>query len=231
MEALQMNHHNVIKRIDDNLVGIGTHPSFAIGQRALLVQSPQGNVLWDCVSLLDEATVAALRSLGGVSAIAISHPHFYTSMVSWSRAFDAPVYIHADDRQWVMQPDPAIVHWEGETREIGEGLALIRCGGHFPGSAVLHWAAGANGKGALLSGDTLQVVPDRDYLSFMYSYPNLIPLPAKLVRQIVQSVEPFSFDRIYGGWWDRVVSKDAKASVKRSADRYIAAMEGDPYKS
>jgi hypothetical protein len=225
LETLSQDHHNLVKRVAPHLVGIGTHPSFAIGQRALLVQTPQGNILWDCISLIDEATILTVQALGGISAIAISHPHFYASMVVWSRAFEAPIYLHADDRQWVMRSDPAIQFWQGETKTLGEGLTLIRCGGHFPGSMALHWAAGADGKGALLSGDTLQVVPDRRYVSFMHSYPNLIPLPAQTVRQVAAAVEPYPFERLYGGWWDRVVQSDAKAAVARSARRYIAALE------
>jgi glyoxylase-like metal-dependent hydrolase (beta-lactamase superfamily II) len=226
LEALRAEYHNVIKSLEPGLTGIGTHPTFAIGQRALLVQTVQGNILWDCISLIDDPTIAAIQALGGISAIAISHPHFYSSMVEWSHAFDAPIYLHAADRQWVMRSHPGIVFWEGETRSLGEGVTLIRCGGHFPGGTVLHWAAGAEGRGALLSGDILQVVSDRRYVSFMYSYPDLIPLPASAVRWIVAAVEPFQFDRIYGGWWDRVVAADAKAAVARSAERYIAAIEG-----
>jgi hypothetical protein len=225
MEDLGKNHHNVIKRIEPGLTGIGTHPDFAIAQRALLVQSGQGNVLWDCISLIDEPTIAALKALGGVAAIAISHPHYYSSMVEWAKAFEAKVYLHTDDRQWVMRMDPCIEFWEGETKSLGEGLTLIRCGGHFAGGTVLHWAGGVNGSGALLSGDILTVVPDRRYVSFMYSYPNLIPLPASQVHRIAAAVEPYPFDRIYGAWWDRVVQQDGKAAVRRSADRYIKALE------
>jgi glyoxylase-like metal-dependent hydrolase (beta-lactamase superfamily II) len=227
LEDLRREHHNVIKTLESSLTGIGTHPDFAIAQRALLVQAPQGNILWDCISLIDEPTIAVVRALGGISAIAISHPHYYSSMVEWSRAFDAPVYLHTDDRQWVMRPDRAIHFWEGETRALGEGLTLIRCGGHFPGGTVLHWAAGAGGRGALLSGDILTVVSDRRFVSFMYSYPNLIPLPARQVRKIVQAVEPYPFDRIYGAWWERVVPEGGKEAVMRSAERYIAALEAD----
>jgi hypothetical protein len=227
LDALREDHHNIIKNIEPGLTGIGTHPGFAIGQRALLVQIPEGNVLWDCVSLLDEPSMAAVKALGGVSAMAVSHPHFYSSMVEWSRAFDAPIYLHAADRQWVMRPDPAIKFWQGESHSLGQGLTLIRCGGHFPGGTVLHWAAGAEDRGALLSGDILQVVSDRRYVSFMRSYPNLIPLPAATVRGIVASVEPYRFDRIYGAWWGRVVAHDAKAAVARSAERYIAAIDGE----
>ncbi len=43
------------RRGEPDLIGVGIDPSFAIGQRALLVRTPQGNVLWDCVSLLDDA--------------------------------------------------------------------------------------------------------------------------------------------------------------------------------
>lgn len=226
LAALQTDHHNIIKPVAPNLTGIGTHPSFAIGQRALLVQTPAGNVLWDCISLLDDPTIAAVRALGGIAAFAISHPHFYSAMVEWSEAFDAPIYLHVDDRQWVMRPDPAITFWEGETHTLMDGITLIRCGGHFAGSAALHWAAGAEGRGALLTGDTIQVVSDRRYVTFMYSYPNSIPLPASAIRQIIASVAPFPFDTLYGGWWDRIVAPDAKDAVTRSAERYISMIEG-----
>src|SRR5262249_1664556 len=152
---------------------------------------PKSNVLWDCVPLFDEAVVEAIKSLGGISAIAISHPHYYSSMVEWSQAFDGvPIYLHFADRRWVMRPDKAIVYWEGEAKELGDGLTLIRCGGHFEGGTVLHWQAGANGKGALLTGDIIQVVPDRKHVSFMYSYPNYIPLSATAIERIVNAVEP-----------------------------------------
>ena len=224
LEALRRDHHNAIKPVEPGLTGIGTEPAFAIGQRALLVQSPGGNVLWDCISLLDDATVAAVRALGGVAAIAISHPHYYSCMVEWSLAFNCPIYLHAADRQHVMRPDPAIEFWQGETKTLGDGLTLIRCGGHYVGGTVLHWAAGAEGRGALLTGDILTVVSDRRYVSFMYSYPNLIPLPASEVRRVVAAVEPYQFDRIYGAWWERVVASDARAAVARSAERYIKAI-------
>ncbi len=227
LQALQEEHHNLIRTVEPGLTGIGTVPSFSIGQRALLVQTPAGNVLWDCISLIDEATVTMVRALGGISAIAISHPHYYSSMVEWSRVFDAPVYLHAADREWVMRPDPAITFWEGETQSIGGDLTLIRCGGHFPGGTVLHWPVGAEGRGVLLTGDIINVVPDRRYVSFMYSFPNLIPLSPAAVRRVVAAVEPFAYDRIYSAWWDRVTFADAKQAVRRSAERYIAALERD----
>lgn len=222
---LQADHHNIIKTEETNLTGIGTEPGFAIGQRALLVQAPEGNLLWDCISLIDEPTIAAVKALGGIRAIAISHPHYYSSMIEWSRAFDAPIYLHAADQQWVMRPDNAVEFWSGETKSLWAGMTLIRSGGHFEGGTVLHWPEGAEGRGVLLTGDILTVVSDRRYVSFMYSYPNLIPLPAHEVRRIVASVEPYAYDRIYGAWWDRVVAESAKAAVARSAARYIQAIQ------
>ena len=225
ISEMQKSYQNRIEDIDPNITGIGTTPSFAIGQRGLLVQTPEGNVLWDCISLLDETTVEAIRARGGISAIAVSHPHTVGSLVEFSQAFgNVPIYWHADNREWVMRPDPAFMFWKGETCELWDGLTLVRCGGHFPGSDVLHWADGADGKGALLTGDTIYVAQDRRFVSFMYSYPNLIPLNANTVEHIVQSVEPYDFDRIYGGWWDSIVKSNAKAAVKRSAERYLRAM-------
>src|SRR5205823_6667645 len=162
-------------------------------------RTTHGNVLWDCIPLLDEAVVEMIRTQGGLAAIAISHPHYYCSMVEWSRAFGGvPILLHSADRQWVMRPDPAIVFWEGETHAVNPGVTLVRCGGHFEGGTVLHWAGGAGDKGALLTGDILQVVADRKHVSFMYSYPNYIPLPRAAVERIVRAVEPFAYDRIYG---------------------------------
>lgn len=225
LDGLRQTHGGVVRLEEIGLYGIGMEPSFAIGQRALLVTHPEGNVLWDCIALIDDSLVEMIEGIGGISAIAISHPHYYTSMVEWSQAFDCPIYLHAADREWVMRPDRAIEFWEGETKEIGFGLTLIRCGGHFDGGTVMHWPDGADDKGVILSGDIVQVVQDRGWVSFMYSYPNLIPLPVSTVRQIVDAVEPFEFDRIYGAWWGKVVGTDAKSAVKRSADRYIRAIQ------
>ncbi|MEO6063202.1 MAG: MBL fold metallo-hydrolase [Thermoflexales bacterium] len=142
LAQIQRTHRNMFQRLELNLYGIGSAPQFAIGQRALLIRTPGGNVLWDCISLLDDATIDIITALGGVRAIAISHPHFYTTVLEWSRAFDAPVSLHAADRQWMMRPDPAIQFWEGETRDLLPGIRLTRVGGHFAGSSVLIWDAG-----------------------------------------------------------------------------------------
>jgi glyoxylase-like metal-dependent hydrolase (beta-lactamase superfamily II) len=228
IDQLAAGRCNTIEPEEDGLIGIGTTPRFAIGQRALLIQSSGGNLLWDCISLLDEATIKAVRKLGGIDAIAISHPHYYASMVEWSKAFgNIPIYLHRDDERWVMRPDPTIEYWEGETMPILDGITLIRCGGHFAGATVLHWPSGADGRGALLTGDVIQVCQDRRHVSFMYSYPNLIPLPAESVRRVAASVEPFPYDRIYGYMFDLVIPSNARKAVARSAERYIRATSGE----
>ena len=226
LSDLRKAHRNQM-RDDLGLLGIGTEPSFAIGQRAILVPTPEGNLLWDCITLLDDATVEAVQKLGGLRAIAISHPHYYSAMVEWGRAFDAPVYLHAADRQWVMRESPRINFWQGTTFPLWDDLTLINCGGHFKGGTVLHWPAGSNGNGALLTSDILTVVQDRRYLSFMRSYPNLIPLGPAAIDRILETLEEFSFGQIYGGWWKANVLAHAKAAVARSAERYLRAI-GDP---
>ena len=218
---------NELREEEPGLLGLGMVPSFSIGQRAILVQTSHGNVLYDCISLLDQSTIAEVHSRGGIRFICFSHPHFYDSMVSWSRAFgDAEIVVPEADRQYVMRPDTAIRYWDGSPLELVPGVTLVQCGGHFEGSAVLHWAAGADGKGALLVGDTITVVPDRRYVSFMTSYPNLIPLSRSEVVGIVDAVEPYQFDRIYGGWWGRAVASDGKEAIRFSARRYIEHITG-----
>jgi hypothetical protein len=225
LAEMRARHRNLFEEVDSHLTGVRSDPVFAIGQQAHLIQTPSGNLLWDCVSFIDDATVAEVRRRGGIAAIAISHPHFYSSMIEWSRAFDAPIYLHAANQPWVMRPDDTVEFWEGDAREVLPGLTVVRCGGHFPGSSVLHWPGGAGGRGALFTGDTINVVADRRYVSFMYSYPNQIPLNARTVRGIVAAVEPYEFDRIYGSWSGNIVAEDAKAAVHRSAERYIAHIQ------
>lgn len=220
-ELAAQGHRTELREQEPGLIGIGVEPNIAIGQRALLVVTANGNFLWDCFGYIDEGAVQSIRSWGGLAGISMSHPHFYGTSVEWSRAFGgAPIYIPAADREWVQYPDPAAAPWEG-TREVLPGLTLIQCGGHFEGSAVLHWADGAGGAGALLVGDTITVVPDNRYVSFMRSYPNLIPLPVEAIRRIVGAVRPYRFDRIYGGWWDRIVVSEGMAAIEKSAIRYF----------
>jgi DNA-directed RNA polymerase subunit RPC12/RpoP len=224
LKRLAADHRNRVEEEAPRLLGIGTEPEFAIGQRALLVQSTSGNLLWDCVTLLDDRTIAEVNARGGIRAIAISHPHYYTTMVEWAERFDAQIFLHARDREWVMRKSSRIQFWEGTSFPLWDDLTLINCGGHFEGGTVLHWPAGANGKGALLTGDIIQVVQDRRYVSFMRSYPNLIPLGAAAIHGILERIEPFAFDQIYGAWWKANVLSDVRAAVTRSAQRYLRAI-------
>lgn len=217
----QGRHANTFSEIAPGITTISTEPKLGIGERAYLLRTEHGNVLWDCLAYLDDATIAAVRGHGGIAAIAISHPHFFTTMLEWSQAFgNTPIYLHASHAPWVMRSGAAVRFWEGETVEALPGVTLLRCGGHFPGSSVLHWPAAFGGSGALFTGDTIKVVADPRYVTFMYSYPNDIPLDAQTVRAIASVVEPLPFVRLYDGW--TAVTGDAKEAVRRSAERYIA---------
>lgn len=203
------------------VVGVGVEPSFAIGQRALLLRTAAGNVLWDCVPYLDDEMVGRINELGGIAAIAISHPHYYSTIVEWGRAFGAPVHVHASDEEWLGRRDPVIELWKGERAEILPGVTLLNVGIHFAGGSVLHWRDGEDGRGVLCSGDIFQVVMDRRWVSFMRSYPNLIPERPRVVRRAVEMVRPYPFEKVYGAWWRRIVAEDGSAAIQRSADRYL----------
>jgi glyoxylase-like metal-dependent hydrolase (beta-lactamase superfamily II) len=224
-DELRAIHKADTRDLGDGLLGIGAVPQIAIGQRALVIAQPGGGVMWDSIPLVTEDAVAAVKARGGLRAIAVSHPHFHTAMVEWSEALgNAPIYLHEDNRPYVVRPSPNIHYWSGETLELGQGITLIRCGGHFEGSAALHWADGADGKGALFTGDTIMVAPDTRWMSFMRSFPNYIPLNRRAVERIIAAVDPFSFDRLYGAWWNQVAERDGKTRLHRSAERYIQAI-------
>jgi hypothetical protein len=226
LDALSKSHMNGFHEYDTGIIGIGSQPSFAIGQRALLVRTERGNVLWDCIATLDMATINMIKGLGGLKAIAISHPHFYTTMVEWARAFDCPIHLNAADSDWIMRRDDAIKLWTGDTLRLWDGVTLVRCGGHFPGGTVMHWAGGGGSRGIVCAGDILTVATDRKWLSFMRSYPNFIPLSAREVEHIGEALAPFQFDLIYGHYFDRVIAKDAKQVLEKSVARYVAAING-----
>jgi len=221
LEELGRDHRCEV-RDDSGYLGVGIEPSFAIGQRLLLVETGERNIVWDMIPLVDDAAVEAVRARGDVRAIAISHPHYYSGMVEWSRALAAvqghsvPILLHEADEEWIMRPDDAVELWAGDVNELGGGVTLLRLGGHFAGGTVLHDA----NTSTLLSGDIVMVIPDRRFVSFMWSYPNLIPLPAAEVTRIAAALEPWPFDRILAAWWERLVPRDGSEAVRRSATRY-----------
>jgi hypothetical protein len=227
LDDYRRTHRNVFAEAEPNLYTIHPQPKAGIGQRAFLVRTADGNLLFDCVPPLDDATIAEIKKLGGLAGVAVSHPHYYTTMVEWSHAFGkVPVHIHQLDAKWVLRPDPVVRFWDGATKPLFGGLTLVHTGGHFDGFQVLHWPAGAGGKGVLLAGDQPYVCQDRAWVSFMWSYPNLIPLGPAAVRRVVASLRPFAFDRLYGAFPDQVVRADAKAAVERSAGRYLRMIGG-----
>ncbi len=212
--------HSVVREIEPGLTGIGSEPAVGVGQRGVLVHTSEGNILWDPAPFLDDAALQAVRAAGGLRAVSASHPHMYGAAVEWSRAFAAELLLVDVDAGWLMRPDPAVRTWSGAL-EVLPGVTLVQCGGHFPGSSVLHWASGADGRGVIVSGDTIMVTPGEDRVSFVYSAPVRLPLAEPGVRGIVRALEPYAFDRIYGGWWDPAIRADAKAIVEQSAQRYI----------
>jgi len=219
------HYHNEIRFEEEGLYSIHTKPKFAIGQTAYFIENNGFHLLWDCITYIDDETVKTLKELGGIDAIALSHPHYYSTQVEWAEIFDVPIYIHEDDKEWVMRNSDRIIFWSGEKLQLDSGLILHRLGGHFKGGAVLEWKNGNNGKGILLTGDIIQVVADPNWVSFMYSYPNLIPLPASKVQDISNRVSCLTFEKIYNAFYG-IVKENAKSVVLKSADRYIQALEG-----
>ena len=226
-DQLSAGHANTWRLLEPDLFEVHTTPGFAIGQWALLIRTPHGSFLWDCIALIDGATVELIRGLGGLAGIAISHPHYYTTCQDWALAFGCPVHLHAADRDWVMRPDPAIRFWDGDTFALGGDLTLIRLGGHFPGATVLHWRKGAAKEGVLLTGDTLQVVADPCRVTFLWSYPNMIPLSASTVRRMADRLKEWPTERVYGFSAGRQIMGRGSAAIEHSARRYIQVLSED----
>lgn len=226
MDQLAVSHANRLEA-DQGVLGLGMTPAFGINQRCCLLDTDAGRVLWETTPLVTDEGVAALKASGGVDLIAISHPHFYAAMATWAEALGGvPIYLHEADRQWVMRPSMHIRFWSGDELKLSPEVTLIRCSGHFEGSTALHWSGGSAGKGALFPGDALQVVSDRRHVSFMYSYPNLIPMDPAAVAAMRARLAPYAFEDVYGYTWGRNIIGGGKAAVEASFARYFAAVAG-----
>ncbi len=219
LEALQNNYGVIINKLQDNLYELKMAPSFAIGQRALLVITPGGNILWDCIALINEPTIAFIRSMGGLEAIAFSHPHYYTTMNEWAGTFDCPVYIHAHDEEWIYNKGSNISLWHATEMELWNGIKLVNVGGHFKGSSILH-VPFLSGGGAILCGDTFYISPSKQYMAAMYSYPNRIPLPVKEIRRIKTQMMAIPFDTMFGFYDFQNICGNAKHILETSLERY-----------
>lgn len=218
LAALNKTHKNIIEKVAPNIYAIYTNPRFGIGQHAHLVITPHGNILWDCIANLDATTIDIVRKLGGIKAIAISHPHYYSTMMEWSEAFDhAPIYIHHSDEEWVQRKGEAVQLWKGREKELWNGMKLVLCAGHFDGATVLYIP---DHGGQLLTGDIPLVCSDRKTVTFMYSYPNYIPLPPKAIRYIKESLDPLVYDSVFGAF-GTYIEQNGKKAVDFSISRYL----------
>lgn len=196
-----------------------------ISQSALLVHTPGGNLLFDVPGLITDAAVEKIHALGGMSAIVASHPHMYGVQSQYSKAFDnAPIYVAEADSRWVQRTDGPVRYWT-EDFAVLPGITLLQVGGHFPGSTVAYWEAGAAGGGVLLAGDAVFPVADGN-VTFLRSYPNRIPLSAPVVRRMAARLSAFDFARLYNNFATCVPS-GASAIVQFSAERYAQWVAGD----
>lgn len=194
-------------------------PAFGITQCAHLIVSPGGNLLWDCLPFIDEASISFIRSKGGLQGIAISHPHYYSLMTAWAEAFECPVYLHMADKKWVMDSSERIVFFEGPKQLLWDGMEVIHTGGHFAGSTILY-APHIGRSGSVFAGDTLQISPSRRFISIMYSYPNIIPLPIHEILSIADIVTKLEFDSMYGAFEWQKIHEGAREIFIRSIARY-----------
>lgn len=219
LDDLLNNFEVDINKLNDSLYQLKMTPSFAIGQRALLVLAPGGNILWDCIPLLNEPTIDFIKSKGGLKAIAFSHPHYYSTMNEWADVFNCPIYIHEKDKEWIMNSGDHVSLWPGAEKEMWDGMKIINVGGHFPGSSILHIPF-LSPDGVVLCGDTFYVSPCKRHIAIMYSYPNKIPLPLREIQRIEKQMLLLEFDTLHGFFDFQNIYSDAKLVLKNSLEKY-----------
>lgn len=226
LNELQSNHSIDFWEIEPGLHGLTPNPTVGIGHRPILVQTTNGNLLWDPPGYIDEDAVKRVHERGGIQWIAASHPHMNGVQLAWSAAFDdAPVYVNSRDAEWLARPGDSIKLWDAEV-QLAPDLKLIRIGGHFAGSSVVHWM-GQDSKGVLLSSDTIFPVAAKGWVTFLRSYPNRLPLSGGTVQRMADQVLQLDFDRLYGNFHGQPITSDAWQAVKQSADRHIAWVSGE----
>ncbi|KAI1137281.1 beta-lactamase-like protein [Hypoxylon sp. FL0543] len=218
---------------DDKFISIFTEPKVGIGQRAILIKTPKGNVLWDCITLIDDETIVKIKNLGGLKAIVISHPHYYSTHVEWARAFNCPVYLAAEDKQWTTQSSSHQVFVNKTELDLqidgaSSGIQVLKLGGHFPGSFVALY------DGHLFIADTLVPTPaglgnwDTDAIgaartrppgmnsfSFMWSIPNMIPLAPDELQRMWSILKKYDFSSTHGAFMKSDIVKNVPEMKRR----------------
>jgi hypothetical protein len=219
-QILSATHKNKIIKINENLFEIKIEPNFAIGQRALLVISKSGNILWDCIPLLDTDTINFINKKGGLNAIAFSHPHYYSNMNDWARVFNCPIHIHKNDEEYITDKSENIKLWDGDDITLIDDIKIHNIGGHFKGSSVLVISTMSK-LGTMLTGDTLYLSPTKKHFAIMYSYPNRIPLPLSEIQRIKRRFNNIKFDSIYGFYSYQNLTENAREILEKSLERYL----------
>lgn len=231
---------------DARFWSVWTEPKFAIGQRAVLVKTPLGNVLWDCITYLDAETIDWINGMGGLAAIVISHPHYYTTHLDWADTFDCPVYLSWEDKEWLNRLDrlgKARTFIEGSQEEIevrGEktGVKALKLGGHFPGSLV------CLAFGKLLVADTLMTTPSgmgdwssgsdpvkgvrprgMNSFAFMWSIPNMIPLSPEEISKMWNVLKNHEFESTHGAFVGTDVRDGGGGSGAGVKQRVLESMQ------
>ncbi|WVR03655.1 hypothetical protein IAU60_000650 [Kwoniella sp. DSM 27419] len=235
-------HRLLVDDEDERISMIVTEPGFAINQTPILVETSVGSYIWDCAAFLSLPLVGHLSTLRKpLKGIAISHPHFFSTSLTWSRALQVPLYLCEDDKEWYQRSGDItegdqVEWWTGE-KVLSQGLKLVQCGGHFPGSAVLYWdrlAEPAPPKGDLptkptpvtgiiLTADTIMVQPTQKGFSFIWSVPNMIPLRPRSILAINERLKTLAFAQATSSWPYRWIRADAKKVLEESTTAYLAA--------
>ena len=221
-DELQKDHAVQVRQVCDNLYSLTILPSFAIGQRAFLILSENGNILWDCIPLLDEETEAFITSKGGLRAIVVSHPHYYSNVGEWAETFHCPVFIHKKDEEWAPEFQDLIL-WKGEEKALWDGIKIINIGGHFPGSCIMH-VPSLSPQGMVFCGDSLYISRNSKHVSVMYSYPNHIPVAWSEIERIVQMLANIQFDKMYGAFPYQQLTDNVTCLLHLSMERYREAL-------
>src|SRR5690606_6150960 len=212
-EEINKNHTVQVREVTSWLYEITVVPSFAIGQRAFLFVSDQGNILWDCIPLLNDLLKSFIHAKGGIRAIAISHPHFYCNMNDWAEEFNCPIYLHELDKEWIFNPGKNIHLWDGDEKELITDVKMSNIGGHFPGSCVMHISAFLPA-GFVVCGGRFYNAANRQRISTLYSYPSRVLLR---VNELIWSKEKgadLDLDRMIGASDDQSIHGDAAESLR-----------------